>query len=104
MSEAPKGAGAPRPTKPLFDLGKLVATPGALELLERFNVSAATLLDRHVTGDWGDLGAEDKSANDFALAQDTRIFSSYKLSATDTVWIITEADRSSTCVLRPSDY
>jgi hypothetical protein len=104
MSEAPKGEGAPRPTKPLFDLGKLVATPGALELLERFNVSAAALVARHVTGDWGDLDAHDKAANDLALAQDTRIFSSYKLSDTEKVWIITEADRSSTCVLRPSDY
>lgn len=50
-----------------FELGQVVATPGALEALEKAGVSPLRYLYRHVTGDWGDLEAEDKRANDHAL-------------------------------------
>jgi hypothetical protein len=61
------------------------------------------LLYRHQTGDWGDLEDEDKESNEEALINDTRIFSSYSI-AEDKIWIITEADRSLTTFLMPSDY
>lgn len=90
--------------KPLFALGHCVGTPAALEAIARNNILSSQLIDRHVTGDWGDLDAEDKAANDRALAEDSRILSAYVLPDSTKVWIITEADRSSTCVLLPSEY
>jgi hypothetical protein len=67
------------------------------------NINPIDLLDRHVAGDWGNLGAEDTAANVQAMQHDLRVFSSYSFPA-GRVWVITEADRSSTCVLLPSDY
>ncbi len=82
-----------------FELGRVVATPGAIEL----DVDLAGLLARHHGGDWGDLGAFDRRENDRALKTGERLFSAYDTPA-GRVWIITEADRSSTCVLIPSEY
>ena len=89
--------------KALFDVGQIVATPGALDLLDKTATNAATLLQRHVNGDWGDLAHEDKAANDEAVSVALRIFSSYKLDG-HKLWIITEADRSATTLLLPSEY
>ena len=92
------------PHRPLFSLGRTLATPGALRTLERTGVSAASLLLRHQRGDWGDLDVEDQRANDRALREDARIFSSYLLEGNEKVWVITEADRSLTTFLLPSEY
>jgi len=86
-----------------FTLGRTVATPGALAALEQAGVSPATLLARHHGGDWGDLCPEDAAANDQALEEGSRLFSSYKVGD-GKVWVITEADRSATTVLLPQDY
>ena len=85
-----------------FELGQIVATRGIHELLDRSAISV--LLARHVSGDWGDLGEEDKALNDAALlsGQD-RIFSSY-CTPLGKVWIITEYDHSATTILLPSEY
>jgi hypothetical protein len=88
----------------LFPLGRTVATPGALEALARTGTSPSELLDRHVSGDWGDCSAEDKRANDFDLEHEGRLFSVYHLRDETKVWCITEHDKSSTCLLLPSDY
>lgn len=90
--------------KPLFELGKIVATPGCIEALSKTRVSAMDLLRRHVTGDWGECGDEDASTNGEAVKEGFRVFSVYRLSDKVKVWIITEADRSSTCLLLPSEY
>ena len=102
---------ADRPRSPLFQLGQVVATPGALQTLEEFGVEPITLLVRHQGGDWGDLDATDQHENNMALISGSRIFSAYQLarkdgtaSITEKVWCITEADRSSTCLLLPSEY
>jgi hypothetical protein len=89
----------------LFSLGQIVATPGALQALERAGQLASHFLLKHALGDWGDLLCdEDKAANDEALADDLRILSAYRLEDGTRIWIITEADRSSTCCLLPSEY
>jgi len=62
------------------------------------------ILARHVAGDWGDLDARDKALNDAAVKRGGRIFSAYQLTDDIRVWVITEADRSSTTVLLPSEY
>ena len=90
--------------KPLFYLGRLVGTPGAIDFLDANDVPVTDLIQRHVAGDWGDLDDEDKRMNDHAAAQGgLRIFSAYKVGASK-VWIITEADRSSTTILLPDEY
>jgi hypothetical protein len=94
------------PTTPklLFALGHVVATPGALIAMTELDFSPLDLIHRHVTGDWGDLCAEDQRQNRLAIRSGLRIFSSYKISATTKIWIITEADRSSTTLLMPDEY
>lgn len=91
-----------------FDLGQVVATPGALSALVDSNESSFALLLRHQTGDWGDLNASDKQQNEDALVERDgyygRIFSAYILNTGTKIWIITEADRSSTCILLPDEY
>jgi hypothetical protein len=87
-----------------FSLGVVVATPGVLELLGRLEVSPSELVERHSTGDWGDVPPEDVRENEYGLAHRFRVLSSYPLPGGERVWVITEADRSSTCVLLPSEY
>jgi len=87
-----------------FTLGRLVATPGALKALQEAGQSPAFFLDRHIQGDWGEVCQQDAQANDQALVRGERIMSSYTTLKGTTIWIITEADRSSTCVLLPEEY
>jgi hypothetical protein len=89
---------------PLFALGRVLATPGAIQALAEAQVGPGDLLYRHVTGDWGDLCEEDKQQNDLALGNGTRVFSSYRLPTGEKLWIITEADRSATTFLLPLEY
>lgn len=77
--------------KPLFDLGQLVATPGALAALEKTGQNAMELLSRHVRGDWGDLPKEDKDENQLSLEKGFRLLSSYSTTAGDKLWVITES-------------
>ena len=102
--------------EPLFPLGQLVATPGALEVMERFGINPAALIARHVTGDWGDIDPEDRGLNELALVDGSRIFSVYGTRGADhCLWVITEAvadpeadgaagARLATTILRPDDY
>jgi hypothetical protein len=92
------------PNIPLFDLGQIVATPGALALLEKAQKSPSEFLLRHLRGDWGDLCRDDQAENELNLKQGFRLLSSYPVTDTDTIWIITEADRSVTTVLLPVEY
>jgi hypothetical protein len=87
----------------LFEMGQVVATPGALQFCEARKISPLLLLGRHIAGDWGDLDSDDVAANVRAIQHDLRILSSYKFGS-GKVWIITEADRSSTCMLLPDEY
>lgn len=95
--------------KPLFNLGRTLATPGALAALETAGVSPASLLSRHVSGDWGSLSQGDRQANDEALIDGSRILSVYILPTKVKVWIITEATddegrRTATTILLPEEY
>ncbi|MFD2112120.1 hypothetical protein [Thiorhodococcus fuscus] len=89
---------------PLFPIGKVVSTPNACRVLEAYGIAVLTLLLRHVHGDWGDLGPSDARANQEALHGGARLLSSYQIAEGVRVWIITEADRSTTTVLMPEDY
>lgn len=89
---------------PVFPLGRTVATPGALALLDHAGVNASTLLVRHQNGDFGDLDEVDRVANTNAIRNHTRILSAYVLGRDIRIWIITEADRSVTTLLLPEEY
>ncbi len=87
-----------------FPLGQIVATPGALGELERAGESPGTFLKRHITGDWGDVDEDDRRENQHSLVQGCRLLSAYTLSNDTRLWVITEADRSATTILLPSEY
>ncbi len=78
--------------------------PGALDLLRESGESPAVLLNRHVEGDYGELCEEDRALNNEAITNGYRILSAYKTAKGERIWVITEADRSSTCLLRPDEY
>lgn len=91
--------------KPCFCLGQVVATPGALEAMAATGETPAKFLARHARGDWGEVDAEDSQANEDALVHGERLLSAYTLAdQTTRIWIITEADRSSSTILQPSEY
>jgi hypothetical protein len=89
---------------PRFRLGQVVATPGALDALLTAGQTPGPFLRRHLSGDWGELDEEDRQENERSVSQGFRILSAYTLSSGVRIWIITEADRSSTCILLPCDY
>ena len=124
------GAPASTTTSPIiysnaarFSMGQIVATPGALQLLQETGFSAAALLARHLQYDWGDLCKDDAALNAMALTDGSRIMSVYRLvdaeklkttprakrSDFPTVWVITDATnedgkRECTTLLLPGDY
>ena len=89
---------------PLFPLGLTCATPGALEALSEAEQEAAEFLHRHQSGDWSEMCEEDRRENEFSIDKRLRIFSAYRTSKGEKIWVITEADRSVTTLLLPSEY
>ena len=94
----------PRLIRPRFLLGRVVATPGAISALEENQQSPSEFLDRHISGDWDDMDSHDCRANQIAIDDGNRIFSAYRLRNGSKIWVITEADRSSTTLLLPDEY
>lgn len=94
--------------EPKFPLGNVVATQGAQHLFmddnEVLDMRAITvLLDRHASGDWGLVDADDKQANDNALEYGGKLLSAYDVNG-QRVWILTEWDRSYTTLMLPEEY
>ena len=95
---------------PKFSLGRTVTTPGALQALQDAGQSPDHFLDQHVSGSWGDLDAEDRKANEEAIAHEgdpdkqDRVFSTYRTAKNVKINIITEWDRSVTTILLPDEY
>ncbi len=90
----------------LFNPGAVNMTPGVMGLIEGEKLEFAdviSFLARHLSGDWGELDGHDRRANERALRDGARLLSSYPVGD-GKLWIITEADRSSTCILLPSEY
>jgi len=86
----------------VFRLGRIMATPNALQSIPNEDILRA--MQRHQAGDWGNLDNEDRTSNDRALKSGGRLFSAYHAENGTKFWIITEADRSVTTVLLPQDY
>ena len=88
----------------LFSPGQIVATPGALAAFTEAGEEPVTYLARHLAGDWGDVCEQDAKENEFSVENGFRILSAYTLKNGTKIWVLTEADRSSTCLLLPSEY
>ncbi len=89
-----------------FKLGQLVMTRGVNDLAtrdEEFVKFVWDSLKRHAAGDWGDLSEEDKIENEFSLDKNLRLLSAYTKDKWQ-IWIVTEANRSATTILFPSEY
>jgi hypothetical protein len=91
-------------SQPLFPLGRFVATPRALAAFEASGDDPLAFVIKHVCLDPGDLSPADVAENKLSLREGFRILSAYRLSDGTRIWIITEADRSSTCILLPEEY
>ena len=97
-------------TQPKFKLGQIVATPGALEALQRNESDGTEYLRRHVTGDWGTVCPDDAQLNDLAIEDGSRILSAYLMADETRLWIITDAtidgegNRQVTTLLLPEEY
>ncbi len=92
-----------RTIKP-FPLGQIVATPGALSIIEEAGQSPLEFLIRHVRNDWGEVCTDDWALNDEALVSGDRLLSAYRTSKGERLWIITEANRAATTFLLPDEY
>ena len=89
-----------------FQLGRVVWTRGVNDRMAvdtPFSLFVWESLKRHAKGDWGNLCNEDKKENDISIDKHLRLLSSYQLNEIK-IWIVTEADRSTTTVLFPSEY
>ncbi len=82
----------------------MVATPGALAALQESGEEATPYLQRHNGADWGELDEHDSVENQLGLQRGFRLLSAYTLRSGVKIWIITEADRSSTTILLPEEY
>jgi hypothetical protein len=89
---------------PLFSLGQVVATPGAVAAIEKAGAGPQDFLSRHVHGDWGELSKHDRDENHSGFEHGFRLLSTCRTDAGEVVWVVTEADRSVTIVLLPNEY
>jgi hypothetical protein len=93
-----------KPSVSRFALGQPFITPGAEEALQIAGQTAIEFLRRHMSCDWGELSEDDVQENELSLKEGFRLLSAYRTGKGQKLWIITEADRSSTTVLLPSEY
>ncbi len=87
-----------------FALGQTFITPGAEEALQIAGQTAIEFLRCHMSCDWGELSQDDVRENELSLKKGFRVLSNYRTGKGQQLWIITEADRSSTTILLPSEY
>lgn len=91
-------------TFPRFLLGRTYITPGAQEALTLAGQTGIEFLRRHMSGDFGELSAEDARENELSVRKGFRVLSAYRTAKGERLWIITEADRSSTTMLLLTEY
>ncbi len=87
----------------MFDLGQVVATPAALELLAESGIEYSELLCRHHSLESPELDEDDRQANQWAIKNGDRVLSRYTVNGV-TLYIITEWDRSYTTILLAEEY
>jgi hypothetical protein len=85
-----------------FELGQIVITDAAQEVLTALGIKPLQLISRHRKQDWGDLPHEAKQANHIALSVGGALHSSYTLG-THVVCVTTNPQRSLTTILLVSE-
>ncbi len=91
---------------PKFESGEVCITNGIADMIATdagFAQFVQDSVSRHLSGDWGVVNQDDTEANNDALTEGDRILSAYVRNDIK-IWIITEGDRSSTCVMKPEEY
>ena len=88
----------------LLKLGQTVITPGALDAITKAGQTPFEFLIPHIHCNWGEVCQEDAALNDWAMKNGERVLSAYRTKTNVRVWVITEADRSSTTILLPDEY
>ena len=88
----------------LFPLGRIFLTSGANQALDESKQEPFEFLNKHQTGDWGDICDDDKQENELSLREGFRLLSAYRTNLGEKIWIITESDRSSSTILLPIEY
>ena len=96
-------------SNPLFRLGQTVATPGAIEAMQKAGQSPWEFLSQHCQGRWGIVNDEDKALIGAAVKDGSRLLSAYTLNTGVKIWVITEAtddqgQRAATTILLPEEY
>ena len=89
---------------PRFKAGQICATPSAIEAMSDAGQNPMDFIGRHIVGDWGDVCEDDQKVNEESLEHGLRLLSSYRTQNGVKLWVITEADRSLTTILRPEEY
>jgi hypothetical protein len=87
-----------------FALGETFITPGAQEALDIAGETAMQFLRRHMSADWGEISEDHAQENELSLREGFRLLSACRTLKGQKIWIITEADRSATTILLPSEY
>jgi hypothetical protein len=92
-----------------FPLGRLAATPGALEAMEASGQTPEFFIAKHLAGDWGEVCEEDRQLNEEALIHGDRLLSVYRTLKAVRLYVITEAaddngHRAATTILLPDEY
>jgi hypothetical protein len=87
-----------------FQLGQVLLTPGAIESLSESGQMPHEFLSRHSRLEQGELSGEDHRENLYSVDKRLRIFSAFKTARGVKLWVLTEADRSVTTILLPSEY
>jgi len=93
-----------RPNFSRFPLGETYITPGAEEALMLAGQTGIEFLRLHMSGDFGELADDDAQENELSLQEGLRVLSAYRTAKGHKLWIITEADRSTTTILLPDEY
>jgi hypothetical protein len=86
-----------------FSTQSIVITPGANDLFSGNLDQAYALIDRHFSGDWGEVCEEDAQQNDQAIIDKGMVLSAYTFNERK-VWVITDPFHRVTTVLLPSEY
>ena len=88
----------------MFKSENIVGTPAALDKLAELGLDYAEFLDRHFSGDWGDVDPDDAAQNDAAAVTKGMVLSAYPLFDGTELWIITDNGHQTTTVMMPEDY
>ncbi|EXF95914.1 hypothetical protein HK44_021375 [Pseudomonas fluorescens HK44] len=88
----------------LFPIGALIFSEGIDGLIRQGRLDPIPFFQRHTRGDWGDVSDHKWQENNAALKSSARLDSFYVVTRDLKICVFTEADRSATHIVLPSEY